>query len=1149
VSTDRLTSANKRALLLWVLAGIAGALFAHKYYFRAFPEASVNFKVSRSEALTRAKEFLSSMGEDAASYQSAIVFNVDDDAKTYLERQVGLAEANHLMSSELNIWYWDVRFFKPQQEEEFRLRVSPAGQIVGFEHHVAEAQAGATLSRAAAQNTAENFLDTRLGIKSGWDLLPEEINSTKRPNRLDWSFTWEKQGFRAKDAPYRLNVLVQGDQIGNSKEFLKIPEAWERSYKQLRSTNNLYNEIAIIPYIFLMGSALWMGISLWRKGQADWMGAIKLGALVAALYFLMQLNQWQSIRAGYDTHDSYGSFVTLQIAAAILMAIGTALTVTLVLPGAEPLYRAAQPNRLRLNKAFTLRGLQSKEFFSAAVVGLSLAAAHIGFIVAFYMFGSKVGIWAPQDINYSDAVNTAFPWIAGVAIGMLAATSEEFLFRMFAIPFVERLTKSRVLAIILPAFSWSFLHSAYPQEPAYTRGIEVGIIGIVAGIVMLRWGILATLIWHYTVDASLVGLLLVRSNSLYFKVSGIIVGAAALAPLLFSGIAYLRRGHFAPVDDLLNSAQPPPQIDFAAEPVLPGNVAVPRHGYHGQSDLVIGSLAVCLLVGGALAWRVKQPAIGDYLRLSVDAQGARSRADDVLRQRGVDPNSFYHAVLLTNRTDPVTNEFLRERVGVAAANNIYNHQVPGALWTARYFRDSQPEEYLVVLKPDGSLHSVHHTLAEDAPGASLSKDDAVARAKKYLEDTKKVDLASWSLIESRSDKRPHRVDHTLTWQQNRPLDTAAQTQGNSNSNAYVRMELQVLGDEVSDYRTYIKIPDEWRRQQGELTLPRVLLSIVLPVLVLGGLLVTAVIIFLRNLRSPDAQSIPWRRLGVWGMWGLASYVIIFAFSNRIASFLNAYQTAIPFKTMLAGIGIGALLGALVYFSGVVLLFGMAWFFAKRAFGEGNIPAWTHMPRQYYRDAVWMGLGGSAALVGLSRIIASVSLFWPTAHRAVEASFAGDFDARLPVASIFGNVLFRALMYTGIVALAASFVAVYVKQPWLKLLLFLAAAVATVGSNWGTPADFLKQFLAGAIVLAVLVLGVTRVVRFNMMGYFLIAAITSLLAGASRLVPQPAPFYRANGYAVLVLLAILLAWPLLAMRNRRVTPRSQGQSPSDAPASP
>jgi membrane protease YdiL (CAAX protease family) len=1138
VSSGRLTSANKRALILWVVAGIAGALFAHKHYFRAFPEASVNFKLSRGEALSRAKQFLASMGADAGSYQSAIVFTVDDDAKTYLEREVGLVEANRLLSSELNVWYWEVRFFRPQQEEEFKVRVNPAGQIAGYEHQVEEARAGATLDRGAAQNTAETYLDGKLGVKSGWDLLPEEINSTKKPKRLDWSFTWEKRGFRAKDAPYRLNVVVQGDQVGSSEEYLKVPEAWERSYKQLRSTNLLYNQIAIIPYILLMGSALWLGISLWRKGQADWMGGIKLGALVAALFFFMQLNQWQSTRATYDTHVSYGSFVTLQIAGALLMAIGTALTVTLVMPGAEPLYRATQPDRLRLNKALTWRGLQSKEFFSAAVVGLSLAAAHIGFIVAFYMFGSKVGIWAPQDINYSDAVNTSFPWIAGVAIGLLASTSEEFLFRLFAIPFVERLTKSRVLAIILPAFSWSFLHSAYPQEPAYTRGIEVGIIGIVAGLVMLRWGILATLIWHYTVDASLVGLLLIRSNSMYFKISGVIVGAAALAPLIFSGVAYLRRGYFAPVDDLLNRAEPAPEISFAAERSATresGAVPEKSRSYDALTPGMIGFLAVCLVAGGLLAWRIKPPAIGDYLKLSVDARGARMRANEILLQRKVDPGSYHQAALLANTTDPVTNEYLRERLGVSKTNQIYEQKAPGALWKVRCFRDSQAEEFAVVLKPDGTVHSVHHILSEDAAGASLSKEEARARAEGYLRGEKKLELAQWSLVESKSDKRPHRVDHTLTWQENEALDADAPGQKDANSNAHARVEVAVLGDEVANYRTYIKIPDEWRRRQEELTLPRVLLAIVLPVLVLGGLIITAVIVFLKNLRSEEALSIPWRRLGTWGSWGLVGYVLIFALGNRIANFMSAYQTAIPFKTMLIGIGIGAVLGAGVYFAGIVLLFGMAWYYAKRAFGGERLPEWSAMPALYYRDALWIGLGGIGALVGLSRLIAVVSAYWPTAHRAMEASFGSDNDATLPAAQVLGTALLRGLMYTGLVVWGASFVADRVRAGWLRVALFLGAALALVGMNWGTPGDFAKQLLAQVVLLTVLVFGIRRVVRFNLLGCFVIVAGTFLLGATAKLVSQPDVFYRVNGYAVLLMLVLLLSWPLVARRMRVATP--------------
>jgi len=94
VTGDRLTGSDKRALLLWVAAGILGIVFAQKYFFRAFPEASVNFQVSREEALSRAQKFVTGLGENVSGYRSAVAFDVDDEAKTYLERELELQQAN-----------------------------------------------------------------------------------------------------------------------------------------------------------------------------------------------------------------------------------------------------------------------------------------------------------------------------------------------------------------------------------------------------------------------------------------------------------------------------------------------------------------------------------------------------------------------------------------------------------------------------------------------------------------------------------------------------------------------------------------------------------------------------------------------------------------------------------------------------------------------------------------------------------------------------------------------------------------------------------------------------------------------------------------------------------------------------------------------
>ena len=222
---------------------------------------------------------------------------------------------------------------------------------------------------------------------------------------------------------------------------------------------------------------------------------------------------------------------------------------------------------------------------------------------------------------------------------------------------------------------------------------------------------------------------------------------------------------------------------------------------------------------------------------------------------------------------------------------------------------------------------------------------------------------------------------------------------------------------------------------------------------------------------------------------------------------------------------------LLLLGGLALLFGVAWYYAKIAFGEERIPNWTGMPGTYYRDALVIGLSGSATLIGLSVLLQTAAQHWPTVHRYMDASFGASFDAWLPAASILGVSLQHSLTFAGVIALLASFVLSQIRRVGMRLLLFALGAVALVGSDWGNSADFLQQLLVRAIILGVIVLGVSRVARFNVLGYFLVLISTALVGAAGELLKQPERFYRLNGYALLGALGMLLVWPLVVWRLR------------------
>ena len=860
-----------------------------------------------------------------------------------------------------------------------------------------------------------------------------------------------------------------------------------------------------------------------------------LGAVLTLLYFAMTMNQWPESLSGYDTNISYSSFVFGQIAEALAISVSSALLVVAAIVPGEPLYRAALPDRLRLGITFRLPGVRSRAFFRSCAIGLCLAAVSIGYQVVFYIVAGHFGAWAPQDVQYDNVLSSVAPWLVPLTIGLYAATSEEFLFRMFAIPFVRRVTKSNFLAVVLPAFAWGFLHSNYPQEPPYIRGLEVGLFGIAAGLVMLRWGILTTLVWHYTVDAVLSSLLLVHSSSLYLRVSGVLAGGAALIPLCIAGAMYLARGGFEPEAALLNRAVPAPsaltEIAVEAGEARPETLELDAQGvaapvaarrYDGISRGKLALLVACGVLGALLAWRVKTSEIGDFVRFSADAKEATADADQAMRAENLDPASFHRAATLAYTFNDYANEFLRRAVGIDGANEIYQQEVPSAFWTVRYFRDSQKEEYTVVLHPDGALYSVHHTLAEDAPGADLSKDDALALAQSWLVREKNFDLAAWKLVDSQSKKQINRTDHSFTFEKLAALGAAP---GEAEP-AHVRVELQVQGAEVSGFRTYVKIPEDWERRESQTTLAGTIRSIGLTgLLVVAGFAVLA--IFFRNLKQPDMSEVPWRRMAKWTF--IVPVAAIAKYIGTIPHLLAGYTTEMPLKIFIGTLCVVLPLGVILVYTAAFFLFGLGWFFLARAFGRERLPGWVGMPAAYYRDAFCVAAFGGAALVGLRRVESLASARWPGLQHSLAAAVPSALDSRIPAGSELASAINSGIFGVALLAVIAGFLC-YAAMRRTGIRAAVLVVFAVLLANGETFGSIARSATFELILLCAIWWAVSKLVRFNMLGYFLMFAVLTAAQAAAELLAQPNFYFRANGAVVGIAGILLLAWPLVAWRR-------------------
>ena len=1133
----KLTADEYKTIAIVVVIAALSLGVSVKYFWRAFPEAAIDIRVNRDESTPIAQKFLSDRypnaireyqsGSQPEGYRHAAIFAYDDDTKLYLERTQGLERLNQLTRGPIHLWRWAHRWFKPQQKEEFRADVTPTGEVVGFEHEIPEAAPGANLDQPAARLIAEQFLRDAMKRDLG-DLEFVEAESNKRPARTDHTFTWKQKSVNLGDGSLRVEAGVDGDQIASYSEYVKVPEQWSRDYEKMRSRNNMAQVVDEVLWIALsVAMAVVLILRLVRRASLPVRLSLGFGVALAVLYLLNHMNGFSLAQFGYQTTDPYSSFVAGYVRDEVLGAIGLGVAFFLLVAASEPAYREGFPRQISLRRYFSWQGLRSRSFFMANVVGIGLTFFFFAYQTVFYLAANRLGAWAPSEPKFSDDLNTRMPWVAALYIGSLAAVSEEMQFRAFAIPFLKKLTRSWPLALALAAFNWGFLHSAYPNQPFFIRGVEVGLGGMVMGLVMLRFGIGATLVWHYSVDAVYTAFLLLRSSNHYLMVSGAITAGIMLIPLVVALVAYLRSGTFTEEAPLTNASElvsrapaeeeeaPVASPRAATQPAPLEKTAATSEASAVYRALSTRRLALAgVLTAGFIALALAPVyQFGDGVELRSTRGDAVRAASEFLAQRNVPVGNYHRVAWLQENVDPLAVRYLLERRSVKEADQIYREATRRLLWEVRYFRPLEKEEYRVsVDATTGGVFGYGHELDENAPGASLPLEQARVLAEKAL-DQSGYKLSDFDLQDSHAQKRKAREDYKFVWQA-KPGDPR------NVGDEHYRIEVDLAGEQVVGLSRFFKLPEEWERQRTATQLPNVILT-GLEWLFGAGLVGGAIFLFVIQARS---RKIPWRASAKVG--GFLAVLMALVELNRLSVVDIRYTTSIPLSTYRVFVALSFLIVPLVVGLLCWLLVGLATSLYPNAWGIFDATA----RRVWRRDAAVALVVGVAAAAGINRLEAVVSSHFH-AYAPVRIDLVPSaFDTTWPGPGFFVHGLFNAVVFA-----AGAAVLIYlarlslVRRAWWLWLggLLLLVSLGPAGAH--SVAEFLLGWAMGLVSLVAVVGIVYAFFRDNVLAYLAAALCLQVAEPVVALLSQPPVFFRWNGAALVALTAVVLGWLLLPTR--------------------
>jgi hypothetical protein len=535
-----------------ILLGVAGAVAFGFLYRLVSPGASVDLRYSRDEIMDRSRAYLVRLGYDVKDYQQDAWVGFESRNHLYLQTIMGMEGANDLVrSGAIPAHHWYVTWYdrslpQSQNPETFRVWMSLAGKVLGFEHVIEDSVGRPSISSDQARDVAEGFLQAQNIDVREYQL--KTFSDTKLRGRTDYRFLWSRSDSLEGQ---ELWLRILGSQVGGYRMTFTPTGDFQREMGETYTRMTFFVTASFAALFLLFFFIVIFFLKKYHEGEVGTRTAALVFIGLFATSVLSTINQYPVIGASAMIGDLNKANVRLVLFGLQIFIVQVFLSVMVFAAWSvgESSSRSRWPQKLTAVDSTLFRRFFTVDVGEGIVRGYAWGLALLGGYALIVYGATRWGGVYLLGSEISGGAEAYVPGVQPILSAFTGAVTCEIIYRLFFISFLKERLKRPWLAVIGAAVIWTATAYALwvapfgQPRPVLYLGV-LFLFGLMFGYLFLRYDLITTIMANFVIIALSDAIPLFSSTGSYFVAVKWVILALLACPLVIAALGFMKRQRF-----------------------------------------------------------------------------------------------------------------------------------------------------------------------------------------------------------------------------------------------------------------------------------------------------------------------------------------------------------------------------------------------------------------------------------------------------------------------------------------------------------------------------------------------------------------------------------------------------------------------------